>query len=45
MHSRAYKLLSRLAGIVLDDELLMYRLYLEYDPDRSGALRLTDMSK
>ena len=45
IHARAFKLLTRLAGTILDDEMLMYRLYLEYDPKRTGSLSLTEMSK
>lgn len=45
VHARAFKLLTKLAGTVLDDEVLMYRLYLEYDPARSGTLGLTELSK
>ena len=45
IHARAFKLLTRLAGTVLDDEMLMYRLYLEYDHKRRGSLSLIEMSK
>ncbi|KAG1666007.1 hypothetical protein FOA52_010917 [Chlamydomonas sp. UWO 241] len=45
VHARAFKLLTRLSSVVLDDEVLMYRLYLEYDPSRTGALPLTQLSK
>jgi hypothetical protein len=45
VHARAFKLLTKLAGTILDDEVLMYRLYLEYDRDRSGSLKLVDLCK
>ena len=45
VHARAFKILTKLAGTVMDDEMLLYRLYLEYDAARSGALGLTEISK
>ena len=45
VHARAFKLLTKLAGTVMDDEMLLYRLYLEYDASHSGALGLSELSK
>ncbi|GAX83924.1 hypothetical protein CEUSTIGMA_g11348.t1 [Chlamydomonas eustigma] len=45
VHAKAFKLLTKLAGTILDDEVLMYRLYLEYDRNRSGSLSLADLCK
>lgn len=45
MHARAYKLLSKIASTVLDDEVIMYRLYNEYDEKRKGSLALYELSK
>ncbi len=49
VHARAFKLLSKLSGVILLDgsmSRLMYRLYLEYDPEGSGSsLTLVSLAK